>query len=61
MEQSSKRRKVVFRKVIIEVNNAQPNFQMRIYEKACTDIVLAGTIMEFCARYLRCCQYVGKT
>lgn len=41
-----------FGKVIIEVNNAQPNFQMRIYEKACTDIVLAGTIMEFCARYL---------
>lgn len=41
-----------FGKVIIEINNAQPNFQMRIYEKACHDVVLAGTIMEFCARYL---------
>lgn len=40
-----------FGKVIIEVNNAQPNFQMRVYEKACHDIVMAGTIMEFCARY----------
>ncbi len=43
--------KWTFGKVIIEVNNAQANFQMRVYEKACHDVVLAGTIMEFCARY----------
>lgn len=49
-----------FGKVIIEVNNAQPNFQMRIYEKACTDIVLAGTIMEFCARYLSVVNMLEK-
>lgn len=41
-----------FGKVIIEVNNNQPNFQRRIFERAAQDNVLAGTIMEFCARYL---------
>lgn len=41
-----------FGKVIIEVNNSQPNFQRRIFERAAQDNVLAGTIMEFCARYL---------
>ncbi len=40
-----------FGKVIIEINNSQPNFQMRMYEKSVRDSVLAGTIMEFCARY----------
>ncbi|MBQ8630105.1 MAG: hypothetical protein IJ479_00100 [Alphaproteobacteria bacterium] len=40
-----------FGKVIIEVNQSQPTFQMRMFEKAGHDIVLAGTIMEFCARY----------
>ena len=40
-----------FGKVIIEVNQNQPAFQMRIFEKAGHDNVLAGTIMEFCARY----------
>ncbi len=40
-----------FGKVIVEINSAQPNFQQRIYGKAQKDIVLAGTIMEFCARY----------
>lgn len=49
-----------FGKVIIEVNNAQPNFQMRIYEKACHDTVLAGTIMEFCARYLSVVNMLEK-
>ncbi len=43
--------KWAFGKVVIEVNNAQPNFQMRIYEKANRDLMLGGTIMEFCARY----------
>lgn len=40
-----------FGKVIVEINSAQPKFQRRVYEKASKDIVLAGTIMEFCARY----------
>lgn len=38
-------------KVIIEINQNQPNFQMRLYEKSQNDVVLAGTILEFCARY----------
>lgn len=44
--------KWAFGKVIIEVNQNQPSFQMRIFDKAMQDKVLAGTIMEFCARYL---------
>jgi len=44
--------KWAFGKVIIEVYQNQPSFQMRILEKAVNDKVLAGTIMEFCARYL---------
>lgn len=44
--------KWAFGKVIIEVYQNQPSFQMRILEKAANDKVLAGTIMEFCARYL---------
>ena len=40
-----------FGKVIIEVNNAQPNFKKRVYEHAVYNSVLGGTIMEFCARY----------
>ena len=44
--------KWAFGKVIIEVNQNQPSFQMRIFDKAMKDKVLAGTIMEFCARYL---------
>lgn len=43
--------KWAFGKVIIEVNNSQPNFRKRIFEKASFDNILAGTIMEFCARY----------
>ena len=44
--------KWAFGKVIIEVNQNQPSFQMRIFDKALQDKVLGGTIMEFCARYL---------
>ncbi len=40
-----------FGKVIIEVHNAQPNFQKRTLERAVYDPMLGGTIMEFCARY----------
>ena len=39
-------------KVIIEINQNQPNFQMRIYERSVRDNVIGGTVMEFCARYL---------
>lgn len=38
-------------KVIIEISQNQPNFQMRIFEKSQKDLVLAGTVLEFCARY----------
>ncbi len=40
-----------FGKVLIEVSQNQPNFQMRLFEKAQKNLMLAGTIMEFCARY----------
>lgn len=40
-----------FGKVIIEINNSQPNFKKRVLNKAGYDLVLGGTIMEFCARY----------
>ncbi len=43
--------KWAFGKVLIEVNNAQPNFKKKVFEKASFDNILAGTIMEFCARY----------
>ncbi len=40
-----------FGKVIVEVSQSQPNFQRRIFDKSQTDAVLAGTVLEFCARY----------
>lgn len=43
--------KWAFGKVIIEVNSNQSNFGSRITNRAATDKVLAGTILEFCARY----------
>jgi len=43
--------KWAFGKVIVEVNCSQPNFQVRLFEKSKADAVLAGTILEFCARY----------
>lgn len=43
--------KWAFGKVVIEVNQSQPRFQMRIFDKSQTDAVLAGTVLEFCARY----------
>ncbi len=49
-----------FGKVIIEVNNTQPNFQMRIYERSIRDSVVGGTIMEFCARYLAVVKMLEK-
>ncbi len=40
-----------FGKVIIEINNSQTDFKKRILDRSVSDFVLAGTIMEFCARY----------
>ena len=40
-----------FGKVLIEVNQNQPNFQMRIFDKSQHDSVIAGTVLEWCARY----------
>lgn len=47
-------------KVIIEINQNQPNFQMRLYEKAQNDLVLSGTILEFCARYQNILSLLNK-
>lgn len=43
--------KWAFGKVLIENYNAQPSFRKKIFEDAGADSLLAGTIMEFCARY----------
>ena len=40
-----------FGKVIIEVNNSQPDFSRRVLEYCVHNQVLGGTVMEFCARY----------
>lgn len=40
-----------FGKVLIEVSQSQSDFQLRIFNKANNDIVLAGSILEFAARY----------
>ena len=47
-------------KVIIEINQNQPNFQMRLYEKSQNDLVLAGTILEFCSRYQNTISLLSK-
>jgi hypothetical protein len=44
--------KWAFGKVVIEINNNQPYFQQRLLEKSQGDYVLAGTLLEFCSRYL---------
>lgn len=43
--------KWAFGKVIIEVNQNQTDFGGRVFNKAQNDVVLAGTVLEFCARY----------
>lgn len=40
-----------FGKVVIENYNRQPGFQKRVFTDASQDNLLAGTILEFCARY----------
>lgn len=49
-----------FGKVIIEVNQNQANFQNRVFDKAQNDTVLAGTVLEFCARYLSLISLLEK-
>lgn len=43
--------KWAFAKVLIEVNQNQPNFKLRVFDRARKDNVLAGSILEFAARY----------
>lgn len=43
--------KWAFGKVVIENYNRQPTFRKKVYTDASSDNMLAGTIMEFCARY----------
>ncbi len=40
-----------FGKVIIENYNRQPNFRQKVLVNVLADNVLAGTVLEFCARY----------
>lgn len=43
--------KWAFGKVLIENYNLQPSFQKKIFNDALSDNLLAGTVLEFCARY----------
>ena len=52
--------KWAFGKVFIEVNNTQPYFQKRIFERAQADGILAGTILEFSSRYLNLLTVLEK-
>lgn len=52
--------KWAFGKVLIDVNQSQQNFQMRIFEKSKHDNVIAGTVLELCARYLSLCALLEK-
>ncbi len=52
--------KWAFGKVVIEISQSQDNFAMRIFEKSRGDNVLAGTILEFCARYLSLVSILEK-
>lgn len=40
-----------FGKVIIELNQNQPNLPKKLLDKSLQDVVLGGTILEFCSRY----------
>ena len=43
--------KWAFGKVIIDVAQSQPTLPNKLLQKALTDTVLSGTILEFCSRY----------
>ena len=49
-----------FGKVIVEVNETQKDFCRRVLEKAGQDVVLGGTIMEFCSRYQSIVEMLEK-
>ena len=42
--------KWAFGKVLIEVNNSQPNFKKKVFEKAAFDNILAGTLISLSRR-----------
>lgn len=52
--------KWVFAKVIIEVWQNQSNFLTRVLDRAQSDVVLSGSILEFCARYLNLIALLDK-
>lgn len=43
--------KWAFGKAVVEVAQSQPNLPNRLLQKALSDAVLGGTILEFCSRY----------
>ena len=43
--------KWAFGKVLIEVYQNQPTLSLRLLQKSLQDVVLGGTILEFCSRY----------
>lgn len=49
-----------FGKVLIEVSQSQAGFATRVLDKANYDAVLAGSVLEFCARYLSIVNLLEK-
>jgi len=49
-----------FGKVIIENFNRQPNFKQKVLVNVLADNVLAGTVLEFCARYQKIVELLEK-
>ncbi len=49
-----------FGKVFLSVYNNQPNFSVRMLEKASNDNMLSGPILEFCARYMSFLEMLEK-
>ena len=52
--------KWAFGKVVVEVNGAQKDFRRRMLERVGQEMVLGGTIMEFCARYKTIVEMLEK-
>lgn len=49
-----------FGKVIIENFNRQPNFKQKVLVNVTSDSLLAGTVLEFCARYQTIIELLEK-
>lgn len=49
-----------FGKAIIENFNRQPNFKQKVLVNVLADNVLAGTVLEFCARYRKIIELLEK-